>query len=87
MGNKPNYRRNEERQKEAINKAFADLKELWYEKGIPECHMEVMTRIFNRENYPMKILEDIKHEFAEVSKQISLVQKVMSSIDSREACL
>ena len=49
--------------------------------------MEVMTRIFNRENYPMKILEDIKQEFAEVSKQISLVQKVMSSIESREACL
>jgi hypothetical protein len=23
--------------------------------------MEIMTKIFNRENYPMKILEDIKH--------------------------
>jgi hypothetical protein len=45
--------------------------------------MEIMTKIFNRENYPMKILEDIKHEFSEVTKQTSLVQKVMSSIDSR----
>ena len=49
--------------------------------------MEIMTKIFNRENYPMKILEDIKHEFSEVTKQTSLVQKVMSSIDSRETCL
>jgi hypothetical protein len=45
--------------------------------------MEIMTKIFNRENYPMKILEDIKQEFSEVTKQTSLVQKVMSSIDSR----
>jgi hypothetical protein len=87
VGNKPNLRRNEERQKEAINKAFSDLKELWYEKGIPECHMEIMTKIFNRENYPMKILEDIKHEFSEVTKQISLIQKIMSSVESRESCL
>lgn len=49
--------------------------------------MEIMTKIFNRENYPMKILEDIKHEFSEVTKQTSLIQKVMSSIDSRESCL
>ena len=35
----------------------------------------------------MKILEDIKHEFSEVTKQTALVQKVMSSIDSRESCL
>ncbi len=49
-------RKNEERQKQAINKAFADLKDLWYQKGIPDCHMEIMTKIFNRENYPMKIL-------------------------------
>ncbi len=87
VGNKPNNRKNEERQKEAISKAFTDLKELWYEKSIPECHMEIMTKIFNREIYPMKILEDIKHEFSEVTKQTALVQKVMSSIDSREACL
>jgi hypothetical protein len=80
-------RKGEERQKEAINKAFADLKELWYEKGIPECHMEIMTKIFNRENYPMKILEDIKHEFSEVTKQTALIQKIMSSVESREACL
>ena len=35
----------------------------------------------------MKILEDIKHEFSEVTKQTSLIQKVMSSVDSRETCL
>lgn len=35
----------------------------------------------------MKILEDIKQEFSEITKQTSLVQKVMSSIDSREACI
>lgn len=35
----------------------------------------------------MKILEDIKHEFSEVSKQTSLIQKIMTSIESREACL
>lgn len=49
--------------------------------------MEIMTKIFNRENYPMKILEDIKQEFSEVTKQISLIQKIMSSVESREACL
>ena len=49
--------------------------------------MEIMTKIFNRENYPMKILEDIKHEFSEVTKQISLIQKIMSSVESRESCL
>lgn len=35
----------------------------------------------------MKILEDIKHQFSEITKQTSLVQKVMSSIDSRESCM
>lgn len=35
----------------------------------------------------MKILEDIKHEFSEVTKQISLIQKIMSSVESRESCL
>ena len=49
--------------------------------------MEIMTKIFKRENYPMKILEDIKHEFSEVTKQTSLIQKIMSSVESREACL
>ena len=42
-----------------------------------------MTKMFNRENYPMKILEDIKHEFSEISKETSLVQKVISSIQTR----
>jgi len=49
--------------------------------------MEIMTKIFNREIYPMKILEDIKHEFSEITKQTALIQKVVSSVDSREACL
>ena len=35
----------------------------------------------------MKILEDIKHEFSEISKETSLVQKVTSSIQTREACI
>lgn len=39
VSNKPNQRRNEEKLKEAITKAFADLKTLWYENNIPECHM------------------------------------------------
>jgi len=39
VSNKPNPNRNEERLKEAINKAFSDLKTLWYEKAIPACHM------------------------------------------------
>lgn len=50
--------------KEAITKAYNDLKNLWAEKGIPECHMEVMTKILNNENNPMKVLEDIKREFS-----------------------
>ena len=48
VSNRPNPRRNEEKMKEAITKAYADLKSLWFEKGIPECHMEVMTKLFNR---------------------------------------
>lgn len=42
-----------------------------------------MTKIFNRENNPMKILEDIKHEYSEISKNSSLVQKIMESINTR----
>ena len=49
---------------EAITKAYNDVKNLWVEKGIPDCHMELMTKIFNNENNPMKILEDIKREFS-----------------------
>lgn len=87
VGNKPNARRNEEKYKEAISKAFSDLKELWYENAIPDCHMEIMTKIFNRENYPTKILENIKQEFQEVSKGTALIQKVSTSVTAREECL
>ena len=69
--------------KEAISKAYNDLKSLWTEKGIPECHMEVMTKIFNNENNPMKVLEDIKREFSEISKEASEVQKIFKSMQTR----
>lgn len=46
-----------------------------------------MTKLFNRENNPMKILEDIKREYSEISHNNSLVQKVMNSIATRETCL
>lgn len=45
--------------------------------------MEAMTSIFNRENNPMKILEDIKREYSEISREISQIQKVMSSVAAR----
>ena len=35
VSNKPNPRKNQEKIKEAITKAFSDLKKLWYEKGLP----------------------------------------------------
>lgn len=35
----------------------------------------------------MKILEDIKQEFSDISKGTSLVQKIKSSIETRENCL
>ena len=35
VSNKPNPRKNEEKIKEAITKAFNDLKKLWYEKQLP----------------------------------------------------
>ena len=47
VSNKPNPRKNEEKMKEAITKAYNDLKVLWTEKAIPDCHMELMTKIFN----------------------------------------
>ena len=46
-----------------------------------------MTKNFNREYNPNKILEAIKHEYWEIEKDSSPVQKVMSSISSREQCL
>ena len=49
--------------------------------------MEAMTKIFNRENNPMKILEDIKREYSEVANETSLAQKIMSSIETRENCI
>jgi 5'-deoxynucleotidase YfbR-like HD superfamily hydrolase len=78
---------NQTKLKEAIANAFGELKTVWYSKGIPECHMEAMTKIFNREYNIMKIREDIKHEYSEISKENSLVQKVMAAITKRENCL
>lgn len=73
--------------KEAITNAFSELREVWYSKQIPECHMEAMTEILNRENNPMKLLDDLKHEYSEIVKETSLIQKITSSIEEREACV
>lgn len=35
----------------------------------------------------MKIFEDIKHEYSEISKDASLIQKLTESISTRENCL
>ena len=45
--------------------------------------MEAMTKKFNRENNPLKILDEIKEEYSEISRSLSLVQKVLSSIEAR----
>jgi hypothetical protein len=57
-----------ERYTEAIRKAFTELKQLWKDQNIPEEHMEIMTKVLSKENNPVKILEDIKAEFSEISK-------------------
>ena len=36
VSNKPNLKLTEEKQKEMILQAFADLKKLWFSKNIPE---------------------------------------------------
>lgn len=87
VNNKPNPSRMMERYTEAIRKAFSDLKQLWKEHNIPEEHMEVMTKVLSKENNPMKILEDIKNEFQEISKETSFVQKVVAAVVPREECM
>jgi Mg-chelatase subunit ChlI len=76
-----------ERYTEAIHKAFSDLKQLWKDHNIPEEHMEIMTKVFSKENNPMKILEDIKSEFSEISKETSFIQKVIAAVLPREECV
>lgn len=46
-----------------------------------------MTKILNLENNPMKLLDDLKHEYSEIVKETSLIQKIVSSIEEREACV
>jgi|JI61114C2RNA_FD_contig_21_15200200_length_535_multi_6_in_0_out_0_2 hypothetical protein len=46
--------------------------------------MEVMTKVLSKENNPMKILEDIKNEFQEISKETSFIQKVIAAVLPRE---
>lgn len=49
--------------------------------------MEVMTKVLSKENNPMKILEDIQHEFQEISKESSFIQKVVAAVLPREECM
>ena len=47
---------------------------------------EFMTKILSHENNPMKVLEEIKAEFSEISKDTSLIQKAITSAETREIC-